>query len=219
MGEVELHSATGELLIRSVFYFYGEDASSDLARKIAEDISILWNEPEAAVTIRKKSYAIRFEITGFAFPDIKPETVWYNDDPKLNFFRIEPFADGDISFVDAIGSNTGYLKTANLLQTPTTAAHEYGHTLGLVHPKITDIRGGAEACIMYPRGSLCDSPMQYDPTAKAGAYGGFLDPKFRKVTLTDISLLRLHKLDFNESGFAQLGEFSSVYHEKQVKGD
>ncbi len=102
-------------------------------------------------------------------PDLKPETVWYNDDPKLNFFRVEDYATGNISFVDAIGSNTGYLKLDNLLQTSTTIAHEYGHTLGCVHPQILDIRGGLEPAIMYPRGTICDPSLQYDPNAKMSA--------------------------------------------------
>ena len=44
----------------------------------------------------------------------------------------------------------------NLKQTSTTAAHEYGHTIGLVHPDVLDLRGGRELGIMYPRGTICD---------------------------------------------------------------
>lgn len=218
MGQVELHDATGELIIRSVFYFYGDAATSALAEQIAADIRMHWNEPEASVIIKKKPYSVRFEITGIYEPGLNPETVWYNDDPKLYFFRIENYVTGNISFVDGIGSNTGYFKVENLLQTSTTAAHEYGHMLGLIHPKIMDIRGGLEPSIMYPRGTLCDPQMQYDPTAKAGEYGGFLDPKFRKVCLVDIENLHLHKLDFDEKGFARIGEFTSIYHEKHMEG-
>jgi hypothetical protein len=218
MGEAELHKSTGELIIRSIFYFYGGAVTSPLAEQIAWDIQDNWNEPRASIIIQKVLYNVRFEIKGIFEPDLKPEKVWYNDDPKLNFFRIEKYAVGNISFVDGIGCNTGYFQLDNLLQTPTTAAHEYGHTIGLVHPKNLDIRGGIEPGIMYPRGTLCDSRLQYDPTAKAGAYGGVLDPKFRKVYLKDIENLALHKLDFNGQGLAKLGEFSSMYHEQHVEG-
>ncbi|MBO9571862.1 MAG: peptidase M10 [Chitinophagaceae bacterium] len=218
MGQAELHEATGELIIRSVFYFYGEGSSSPLAEQIAADIQMHWNEPEAIIVIHKKNYAVRFEITGIHAPDLQPETVWYNDDPKNNYFRIENYVTGNISFVDGIGSNTGYFKSDNLAQTSTTAAHEYGHTIGLTHPEDMDIRGGHEPGIMYPRGTLTDPEFQYDPHAQAAQPGGTLDPKYRIVTLEDIEHLHLHKLDFDENGFAKLGEFTSIYHEKHEEG-
>lgn len=217
MGEAELHEASGELIIRSVFYFYGDAATASLAESIAKEIEDHWNEPEAAVMIHKKNYDIRFEITGIFEPSLKPETVWYNDDPRLNFFRIEKFVIGNISYVDGIGSNTGYFKLDNLLQTSTTSAHEYGHTIGLAHPNVTDIRGGLECGIMYPRGTLCDAHLQYDANVVAAMPGGTLNPHFRKVCLSDIQNLHLHRLNFNDKGFAKLGEFTSIYHDKDME--
>ena len=146
--------------------------------------------------------------------DLDPEKVWYNDNPQLNFFRIEEYVMGDISFVDGLNCNTGYFKLANLLQTSTTAAHEYGHTIGLDHPDDLDIRGQQAPAIMYPRGTISDPHFQYDPNAIAGKTGGTLDPKFRKVTQADIDALRLHRLSFSEKGLASIGGFSSIYHEK-----
>ena len=212
MGEAELIKNRGELVIRSVFYFYGDASSENLAKQIADDIQSHWNEPRGSVRIKNDLFRISFEITGFHTPDLSPETVWYNDDPKNNYFRIEEFAAGNISFVDGIGCNTGYFKLDNLLQTSTTAAHEYGHTIGLKHPDIIDIRGTKVPGIMYPRGTIVDAHMQYDPTAAPGAYGGFLDPKFRKVSQSDIDLINLHKLSFDANGFAMVGGFSSLYH-------
>lgn len=214
MGEVELDKVRGELIIRSVFYFYGDASTPELASKIATDIQFHWNEPRAMVVIRDRSYLVRFEIQGISDNALAPETVWYNDDPKLNFFRLEEHAVGNISFVDGIGCNTGYFKVDNLLQTSTTAAHEYGHTLGLVHPEQLDIRGGKEPGIMYPRGTICDPQMQYIQAAMPGEYGGFLDPRHRRVLDSDIQALKLYKLDFDESGFAVIGEFTSLYHAK-----
>jgi len=218
MGEAELNKATGELIIRSVFHFYGDASSHALAEQIATDIETHWNEPDATVTIGKRSYSVRFMVTGIHDPMLAPETVWYNDDRRLNYFRIERFAIGDISFVDGIGCNTGYFKLDNLLQTSTTAAHEYGHTLGLIHPHILDIRGEKDPGIMYPRGTICDAHFQYIPAAKPGEHGGYLDPRHRKVLPSDISALHLHKLDFNEQGFAKVGEFTSLYHQKHEEG-
>ena len=216
MGEAEINRDTGELVIRSVFFFYGDMASPELAGQIAEDISTHWNEPGITLPIQGQDFRIRFDITGIHEPALEPEQVWYNDNPRFNFFRIEEYVIGDISFVDGLGCNTGYFKLANLLQTSTTAAHEYGHTLGLPHPSQLDIRGIGRPGIMYPRGTLCDAQYQYDPSALPGHKGGTLNPAFRQVTLEDIRQLRLDRLSFSPDGLARIGEFSSMYHEKHV---
>ena len=216
MGEAELIPSQNLLIISSVFYFYGDASTPELARQIALDIAQHWNEPAATVRIRHHNYRLQFNITGIHQPDLPPETVWYNDDPKLNYFRIEEFVLGNISFVDGLGSNTGYFKLENLLQTGTTAAHEYGHTLGLSHPDDLDIRGASTPGIMYPRGTICDPAFQYNPAAQPATPGGTLDPAHRRVLPADIALLKLEKLSFSTSGKARVGEFSSIYHEKHL---
>ncbi len=216
MGEVELLPATRELKIRSVLVFYGDAATPELAKAFAADVAHYWNEPDSTVVIHNQQFKVHFDIQGIADPALAPETVWYNDDPALNFFRLEEYAEGNISFVDGLGSNTGYFKLENLLQTGTTIAHEYGHTLALPHPLLLDVRGQGIPGIMYPRGTLCDPHMQYDPLAKAGAYGGVMDPAHRRVLSSDIAALRLHKLSFNGNGKATIGGFTSLYHQKHT---
>ena len=99
----------------------------------------------------------------------------------------------------------------NLYEGSTTAAHEYGHTLGLDHPRFLDIRGEGVPGIMYPRGTLVDPQFQYDPAIPAGLKGGTMHPMHRKVRQKDIEQLKLHKLRF-QNNKAVLGDFTNVYH-------
>lgn len=215
MGEVELNKSSQQIIIHSVFYFYGDAATAVLSNQIAEDIQTHWNEPAMDIIIKGHSYHVRFNIQGIYEPELAPETVWYNDNPRNNYFRIEEFSGLHISFTDGLSCNTGYFKLDNLLNNSTTAAHEYGHTLGLDHPSNLDIRGQGQPGIMYPRGTVCDPEFHYDYHAVAGAKGGTLNPYTRKVMPPDIEALRLQRLSF-KNGFASLGDFSSVYHDKHL---
>jgi hypothetical protein len=214
MGEVELHLANHTLIIHSIFYFYGDASSYDLANQVATDISTHWNEPKGWVMIDNRRVEVRFHIEGKYEPSLAPETVWYNTDRRNNYFRIEEFSQNHISFVDDIGCNTGYFKLDNLLHNSTTAAHEFGHTLGLDHPSNLDLRGYGQPGIMYPRGTVCDPLFQYDLHALPLQPGGTLDPFKRKVLQQDIENLKLGRLAFDTLKRAKLGDFSSVYHQK-----
>jgi hypothetical protein len=216
MGEAELDKKTRQLVIHSVFYLYGDGASAELSFQVAEDIRSQWMEPMGKVKMRKEWFDVVFDIEGVYENSISPETVWYNTNPRFNFFRIEEFSQKHVSFVDGMGCNTGYLRLDNLLDNSTTAAHEYGHTLGLDHPRIVDIRSKGQPGIMYPRGTICDPPFQYDPLALPSGPGGTLNPFKRKVLQSDIDDLHLPRLSFNYKGAAVVGDFSSIYHEKHL---
>ena len=221
MGEVELQPNNNLLILHAVINIYGDAANNDLALQIAKDIESFWNEAQGKVAISegwfsKKIYDVRFEIEGRCLKDLKPEDIFTNTNPRNNYFRIEDYASGDISFVDGLNSNTGYFLLDNLLNNSTTVAHEFGHTIGLDHPHDLDIRGKGTPGIMYPRGTFVDPEFQYYPEVAAGAKGGTINPFTRRVLQKDIDELHLNNLRFNENSFAVLGDFSSIWHQKHL---
>ena len=211
MGEAQIHTNTGMITIRSHIITYGNAANELITAQMRTEIEDMWNEPQSHIYIDATHYKLVFIISAEVKKDIDQLEVLSNVDPRNNYFRIEKFVHGDISFVDGLGCNTGYFKLDNLYKGSTTAAHEYGHTLGLDHPKYLDIRGQGVPGIMYPRGTLVDSPFQYDPTIPAGAKGGTMHPIYRRVKEADIQNLKLHKLHFI-NGRAVVGGFTNIYH-------
>jgi hypothetical protein len=173
----------------------------------------MWNDPGGNLMFDGLLFDVRFQITASHLPAIADIDIYQNTDPRNNYFRIEEYAYDNISFVDGLGCNTGYFKLENLYKGSTTAAHEYGHTLGLPHPDDMDFRGKGVPGIMYPRGTLVDPQYQYEPDKPAGTKGGTLYPIYRKVRQEDIELLNLHQLSF-ENNMAILGEFTSVWHDE-----
>ncbi|MEO5561850.1 MAG: peptidase M10 [Chitinophagaceae bacterium] len=233
MGSAEFDNIHDKLIIHSHIITYGNGANDEITELIRDEIETMWNEPEALIFIDSKAILISFNITAECKPVITPVEIFENTDPRNNYFRIEEYAANNISFVDGLGCNSGYFKVENLYKGSTTAAHEYGHTLGLDHPHDLDLRGKGVPGIMFPRGTLVDSVFQYNPAGKAGdsSNGGTMHPKNRRVRTQDIELLKLHKLDFEkidldtanfkgprfdtlsaENSWAILGEFTSLWH-------
>lgn len=211
MGSVETDVYNNQLLIHSHIITYGNAADEAITESIREEIESMWNDAHGMVQLKGERFLLVFKITSSLQPAILPIDIYQNVDPRNNYFRIEEFAYGNISFVDGLGCNSGYFKLENLYKGSTTAAHEYGHTLGLEHPVDIDYRGKGAPGIMYPRGTLVDPQFQYDPSKPAGVTGGTMFPIYRKVRQQDIDDLKIHRLRF-ENGMAVIGEFTNVYH-------
>lgn len=211
MGEVEIDMFHHHIIVRSHIITYGNAADEQLTGSIREEIETMWNEPKGVIHIKSTPFLVIFRISATLNPAINVEEVISNTDPRNNYFRIEEYAEGNISFVDGLGCNSGYFKVENLYVGSTTAAHEYGHTLGLDHPVNLDYRGRGVPGIMYPRGTLVDPQFQYDSTKPAGVKGGTMHPMYRKVFGWDISSLKLEKLKFKNEK-AIIGEFTNVFH-------
>ncbi len=200
-----------ELVITASIITYGNAASQELTRQIGEEIETRWNEPGTWINLHDNFLQVVFRITSEYRPELTDIDIYQNVDPRNNYFRIEEFVHGNISFVDGIGSNSGYFKLENLYAGSTTAAHEFGHTLGLIHPPVLDIRGKGGPGIMYPRGTIVDPEFQYEPDKPAGTKGGTLYPIHRRVTDEDILQLKLQKKEY-VNGQAIIGDFSNVWH-------
>ncbi len=213
MGIAELINQ--QLIIQSHIITYGNAADDAITEMIRDEIESLWNEPKGVLNFDGLTMHVRFQITASFQPAITDIEIYQNLDPHNNYFRIEEFAHGNISFVDGLGCNSGYFKFENLYKGSTTAAHEYGHTLGLEHPDNLDIRGFGVPGIMYPRGTLVDAVYQYEPDKPAGTKGGTMHPMHRRVSQQDIDLLQLPKLQFRNN-VAIIGEFTNIWHEKHV---
>ena len=216
MGILEIVEAEGVIKLHAKIIIYGDAATEALSKLMAKEVEDCWNAPEATVSLDGKNYLLKFILEGSYAPNLIPENIFENDNPLINYFRIEEFVQGNISFVDGLGSNTGYFKLENLLNNSTTVAHEFGHTLGLDHPENIDIRGGNVPGIMYPRGTLTDPKFQYDPNVPAQTVGGTLNPAHRKVRQQDVDDLQISRLRFNNNNVAVLGNFSSIWHIKHL---
>lgn len=215
MGIAEINTNTNTITIKANLFFYGNAANEALSKLIADDINLFWNIIDGHAMIGGRGYGFILNCTGFYAPTLTQKDVMENTNPLNNFFRIEEKASGNISFVDGINSNTGYFQLDNLFNNSSTAAHEFGHTLGLEHPEELDIRGQGTPGIMYPRGTIVDPHFQYDPSVPAGVKGGTMNPYHRKVLQKDIDDLHLERLQFR-SGVAIVGAFTSVWHYTHV---
>lgn len=209
MGIAEI--ANNCIIIYSHIITYGNAANEEITELIRDEIETMWNEPKAALLHEGVLTKVEFKITATCNHAISDIDIYQNLDGRNNYFRIEKFAHGNISFVDGLGCNSGYFKLENLYKGSTTAAHEYGHTLGLDHPEDTDFRGKGVPGIMYPRGTLIDPQYQYDPDKPAGTIGGTMHPMYRKVKQEDVEQLQLHKLHF-ENNKAIIGAFTNYWH-------
>jgi hypothetical protein len=51
-------------------------------------------------------------------PQLADIDIYQNLDPRNNYFRLEEFVRGNISFVDGLGCNSGYLKWKTCIKAP-----------------------------------------------------------------------------------------------------
>lgn len=214
MGEIEIIENTKNIYIHANMIIYGNAADESIAKYIADEIGEMWSEPKGKILLDNDVFTLSFMTTWQYAPDLNKDDIIYNNNPRNNYFRVEEYSKIQISMVDDLGANSGYFLKVNLYEGSTTAAHEFGHTMGLRHPAIMDIRGQGRPGIMYPRGTLVDPEFQYNPLAKYGEPLHTMNPIHRRVKQEEIDLIGIPQLIINEQLI--VGKFTAIYHEMQI---
>ncbi|HEV7378379.1 MAG TPA: hypothetical protein VGN64_01185 [Dyadobacter sp.] len=208
---IDLLVPARQIRISACLLLYGSEASHDVGAQIIEEINSMYNAPMAKMTVANNEIQVVFDISYELINTSQvADIATTNQDYRYNFIRIESQNHITRSFMGfGLGDNSGHWLTSDQLGTSTTAAHEFGHCLGLDHPVNPDFRGSSTPPpIMAARGSLVDAQYQWNPLAKAGEYGGTMNPKYRKVTTDEIALI-LEGLNFEETETYYLGYLSN----------
>jgi hypothetical protein len=170
-----IHDHTHKVITaKSHLFLYGE-ADEELAKNIATEINQVWNEGGHQVLMGQVKYDLVFEVsTSVTTLEIARELSELQG-PINNFIRILAGPNEHLSVSFIVGNtNSGVWLLSDQLGLAKTAAHEYGHTLGLEHPE-------GETFVGIPRIMLT---RYYDPN---------LDLRQRKVLDIDIQELGINE--------------------------
>ena len=198
------------ITIKAHLLLYGTFATYELGQRIVDEINRMWNEPNAKTLLNGLEYNVLFEVD---FECLSQEDilnkVLANDNFENNFIRIEEKNIAERSMMGfGLGDNSGHWLITDQLGDSTTAAHEFGHALGLPHPEQLDYRFTGMPPIMAPRGTIVDAEYQWNPLAEPGATGGTMRPIFRRVRADEVIQIIKH-LDFSQSETINIGRLTN----------
>ncbi|WP_367915285.1 hypothetical protein [Leadbetterella sp. DM7] len=204
----------GEIRVKAVIFLYGKYADAPLAQAIEAEINRMWNAPEVVIPVRMQLLTVRFrvEVEPVSLEEAR-QKMQDNRSHEVNFVRVEDANIVERSMMGrGLGQNSGHWLITDQLGQSTTAAHEFGHALGLPHPHQLDYRGTGYPPLMAPRGTLVDAVFQWNPLAEPGAYGGTMNPVHRRVRPEEIMDV-LARAEFNGDYFI-IGEISNYFYDE-----
>lgn len=183
-----INSESEQISIEAELVFYGKYATADLAQNIVLEINKMWNEPNAKLQLGSRLFDIIFNIKYSLLGNYEALAIISNNtNYSVNFVRIEDKNIAERSMMGfGLGENSGHWLITDQLGESTTAAHEFGHALGLPHPDLLDFRFSGNPPIMAPRGTIVDADFQWNPLAEPGALGGTMRPIFRRVRASEV---------------------------------
>lgn len=198
---VTRNQASRTLVFESHLYLYG-DVTEELAKSIEAEINKVWNNGVPQALLGGTAYTLKFSVTTSVLSEkeVRFKAEAFNDG-RANFIRILDRPNSVVSSSFMIGnSNSGLWLKSQRLGLSTTAAHEYGHSIGLNHPDNESFQGP-------PRLMITDF-YAVDPQYMVN---GKLDLRMRRVTQLEVQELQLDKLKFNPAGVASIGSFKTVF--------
>ncbi len=190
------------LTFKSHLFLYGE-VDSELALNIASEINNVWNDQSVEVPLDGSLYKLKFEVTASVVSYDEALAVSLSTlHPAFNFIRILPAPNDHLTASFMVGNtNSGIWLLSQGLGYSRTAAHEYGHGLGLNHPQGESFAG-------YPRIMLTD---YYEVMPPYQLASGKLDLRMRKVTEVDVNELKLQRLIFDDQNLSSIGKFETIF--------
>ena len=204
-----------EFRIKAIIYLYGTYASDLMAQAIENEINFMWNQPLVVVPVNMGYYKVRFQVKVFSETNERvKEMMLTNNSHEVNFVRIEEKNITERSMMGfGLGNNSGHWLVSDNLGTSTTAAHEFGHALGLPHPKTIDYRGSGFPPLMAPRGTIVDSEFQWNPLADTGAFGGTMKPIHRRVRQEEVLDMFFRANKISDKVY-QIGDIYNTYYDE-----
>lgn len=203
--EVCIDHKKKEITLSAHYYFYGDEATRDIAQDCVAEINRQFNNNHQILLNKQGDWLkVKVNVTQSILNEHAASSISAaNYDPKINFVRIDTPTKGSRVNVSEHGlsSNYGYFIKQNGLGYSTTCTHEFAHGLGLVHIDPCDWRGKGVPPIMAARGCLVDKAFQYDPKVKAGEAGGTINPNKRQVHSKEFSLINMGDLKYRWVGF------------------